>query len=275
MTALALHAPIRRQVAFVGLAALLCLLAAPCHAAFRPGALVLNFNNTSVYSGHLLGRRAADQLALDLGATGAWRVIDRAQADRAAEQRGLLPPYAVAYLQEIGHALGGDVIFSGAIQKLDVDAKLGKLTVTVYVEATDQVSGQSVLGTLKTGEARANPAVPEPTDVLIGRALADATAKVAAAAALGTGAAATLADPGDAKTVTLKLAGQATVTTGMRFLLYRAVTEDGQPTPGKLIATLMVTKTGGDSATASVLARSGDIHTGDLAVSICSPAKAE
>lgn len=275
MTPLILNAPIRRQAPFVGLAALLCLLAAPCHAAFRPGALVLPFNNSSVYSGHLLGRRAADQLALDLGATGAWRVVDRAQADRAAEQRDLRPPYAVAYLQDLGHALGGDVIFSGAIQKLEVDPKLAKITVTIYVEGTDQVSGQSVLGTLQTGEARANAAAPEPTDVLIGRALADATAKAAAAAAKGTGVTGTISEPGDAKTVTLKLAPGAQAATGMRFLLYRAGLEGDQPTPTKLIATLMVTKTSADSATANVLARSGDIHTGDIAVSICSPTKAE
>ena len=260
----------------LGLAALLCLLTtAPSYAAFRPGALVLTFANSSVYSGHLLGRRAADQLALDLGATGAWRVIDRAQADRATEQRDLRPPYAVAYLQEIGHALGGDVIFTGAIQKLDVDAKLGKLSLTLYVEGTDKVSGQSVLGTLQTGEARRNSAAPEPTDVLIGHALADATAKVAVAAAQGTGVTATVADPADSKAITLKFAPDSKPLTGMRFLLYRAVLEGDQPTPGKLIATLMVTKTSADTATANVLARSGDIHTGDIAVSICSPAKAE
>jgi len=59
----------RRQALLMGLAALLLLSAAPSFAAFRPGAVVLSFGNTSVYSGHLLGRRAADQLALDLGGT--------------------------------------------------------------------------------------------------------------------------------------------------------------------------------------------------------------
>ena len=260
---------VRRQAPLAGLAALLCLMAAPAQAAFRPGALVLTFANSSLYSGHLLGRRAADQLALDLGASGAWRVVDRAQADRALAQRDLTPPYAVAYLQEMGHALGGDVIFTGAIQKLDVDAKLGKLSVSLYVEATDQVSGQTVLGTLQTGEARANPASPEPTDVLIGRAVADATAKAAAVAAQGTGAMAMVADPGDAKTVVLKPAPGAALASGTRLFLYRAVTEGDQPTPGKLIATLMITKVSPDTVVAKVLGRAGDIHTGDLAVSIC------
>ncbi|MEI6501501.1 MAG: hypothetical protein WCP21_10825, partial [Armatimonadota bacterium] len=140
-----------RQALFMGLAALLLMGAAPSYAAFRPGAVVLGFGNTSAYSGHLLGRRAADQLALDLGGSGVWRVLDRAQTDRACEQRDLRSPYATAYLQELGHALGGDVLFTGTVQKLEVDPKEGKIAVTVYVEALDQVSGQTALATLQTG----------------------------------------------------------------------------------------------------------------------------
>lgn len=265
----------RRQVLPPGLAALLLLALSPCHAGFRPGAAVLSFQNTSVYSGHLLGRRAADQLALDLGASGLWRVVDRAQCDRACAQRDLRPPYAVAYQQELGHALGADVIFAGAVQRLEVDPKLGRIRVTVYVEATDQVSGQSILGTLQSGEARRNERTPEPTDVLIGEALARACGAVAEAAARSTGIIATVADPGDGKTVSLTLPPGAVVRSGYRFLLYRAVTEGGEHVPGKLIAALMAVETP-TTATCrlKVLARAGDIHTGDIAVSVCCTAGA-
>lgn len=264
-----------RQALLMGLAALLYLGAAPCEASFRPGVLVLPFQNTSTYTGHLLGRRAADQLALDLGASGVWRVIDRGETDRAAGQRRLQPPYAVAYLQELGNALGGDLIFTGTIQKLDVEPKLGRLTMTIYCEATDQVSGQSVLATVQTGESRRNDHEPVPTDVLIGHALAEACAKVAAIAARNTGVVAQVTDPDEAKAVTLKLPDGANIATGSRFLLYRAVLEGQEHVPGKLIGSLMVTAVRGTECTARVLARSGDIHSGDLAVSVCLPEKAD
>lgn len=262
-----------RQVLLTGLAALLCLGVLPAQASFRPGAVVLTMGNTSTYSGHLLDRRAADQLALDLGATGVWRVIDRAQTDRATQQRDLRPPYATAYLQELAHALQGDVVFTGTVQKLEVVAKEGKLAVTVYVEALDQISGQIALATLQTGEARRNDRTPEPTDVLIGQALADATAKVAAVAARSTGIIATVIDPDDAKQITLKLPTGAVVKSGYRFLLYRAVPEGEERVPGKLIATLMVTTVNDGQSMATVLAKAGDIHTDDIAVSICGAAK--
>ncbi|MHB8995788.1 MAG: hypothetical protein ACYC63_11100 [Armatimonadota bacterium] len=261
----------RRQALLMGLAALLYLAAAPCEAAFRPGALVLPFQNTSSYSGHLLGRRAADQLALDLGASGVWRVVDRAQTDKALAQRRLQPPYAVAYLQELAHAVGGDLIFTGTIQKLEVEPKIGRLAVTIYCEATDQVSGQSVLATVQTGESRRNDREPVPTDVLIGHALADACAKVAAAAARSTGVVAEVTDPNEAKAVTLKLPAGSNIATGSRFLLYRGVLEGQERVPGKLIGSLMVTEVRGEMCTARVLARSGDIHSGDIAVSVCLP----
>jgi len=264
-----------RQALFMGLAALLLMGAAPSYAAFRPGAVVLGFGNTSAYSGHLLGRRAADQLALDLGGSGVWRVLDRAQTDRACEQRDLRSPYATAYLQELGHALGGDVLFTGTVQKLEVDPKEGKIAVTVYVEALDQVSGQTALATLQTGEARRDARTPQPTDVLIGLALADASAKVAARAAQSTGLIATVTDPDEAKAVVLKLSAGAVVKSGDRFLLYRAVPEGEDRVPGKLIALLMVTAATGDTCRTSVLARSGDIHTDDIAVSVCGATKGE
>ena len=259
----------------MGLAALLYLSSAPCEAAFRPGALVLPFQNTSSYSGHLLGRRAADQLALDLGASGVWRVVDRAQTDKALAQRRLRPPYAVAYLQELGHSVGGDLIFTGTIQKLEVEPKIGRLAVTIYCEATDQVSGQSVLATVQTGESRRNEREPVPTDVLIGHALADACAKVAAVAARNTGVVAEVTDPDEAKAVALKLPAGSNIASGSRFLLYRGVVEGQERVPGKLIGSLMVTEVRGEKCTARVLARSGDIHSGDIAVSVCLPEKAE
>lgn len=258
-----------RQVLVLGLAALLIpLVAASAAPAFRPSAAVLPFQNVSIYSGHMLARRAADQLALSLGGTGTWRVIDRTQTDRALQQRELAPPYAVAYLQEIAHALEADVVFTGAVQKLEVDAKLGLLKVTVLVEAVDRIAGQTLLASVQTGEVRRNETKPQPTDVLIGEALANALDKMAALAGRDTGLLTTVAAPQDGKSVSLKRSDNDTIHSGQRFLLYRATVDDGQKTPGKLIATVMVTDVSADSYKAQVLARSGDIHTDDFVVSI-------
>lgn len=258
-----------RQALLWGLAAL--LLAAPQlpAAPFRPGAMVLGFQNVSGYSGHLLGRRAADQLALDLGGTGSWRVIDRSQTRRGAQKRDLRAPYAVGLMQELAHALGADVIFTGAIQKLEISAKAGTVRLTLLVEAVDQISGQSALATVQTGEVSVRDRDPEPTDVLIGQALAAACALAAKAAAANTGLALTVADPGDGKTLRVKPGPGVTVARGYRLLLYRAMVEGEERVPGKLIAALMVTDCGPDACQAQVLAKAGDIHTDDIAVSIC------
>jgi len=239
-------------------------------ASFRPGAAVLDFQNVCGYSGHLLARRAADQLALDLGATGCWRVIDRAQTRRASLQRDLHAPYAVGLMQEVAHALGADVVFTGALQKLEVNPKTGSVKMTLLVEAVDQVSGQSAIATVQTGEAARQESDPEPTDVMVGAALAAASALAAQAASVNTGLMLTVTEPGEGKTVRLKPAAGVEVRRGYRLLLYRALVEGDERGPGKLIATLMVTDTGGDGCKAQVLAKAGDIHTDDIAVSICS-----
>jgi hypothetical protein len=240
--------------------------AEPAH---RPQVVVLVLQNSSNFGGRLLGRRAADQLAVDLGATGAWRVVDRAQTDRAAAQRDLQPPYAVGYLQQIGHALGGDLIVAGAVQKVEVDPRLGAVRVGLLVEMVDQVAGQAVLAVLHTGTVRRNAREPEPTDVLVGKALALASAEAAKASAVGVGLLGTVTEPGDGKTIKVSLAAEAAAQTGQRLLVYRGVVEGDQKTPGKLIATAMITEVAGESCRARVLSSAGDIHTGDLAVTLC------
>jgi len=258
-----------RQALWWGLAALLWAAPQLPAAPFRPGAVVLDFQNVSGYSGRLLARRAADQLALDLGATGCWRVIDRSQTRRAAAQRDLRAPYAVGLMQELSHALGADVVFSGAIQKLEVNPKAGSVRLTVLVEAVDQISGQSVLATVQTGEVLRRDRAPEPTDVVVGEALAAACALAAKAAAVNTGLLLTVTDPGDGKAVRLSPGPGVIVARGYRLLLYRAVVDGEERVPGKLIAALMVADCGPDACQAQVLARAGDIHTDDIAVSIC------
>jgi hypothetical protein len=258
-----------RQALLWGLAALLLIAPQLPAASFRPGATVLDFQNESGYSGRLLARRAADQLALDLGATGCWRVLDRSQTRRAAQQRDLRAPYAVGLMQELAHAVGADVVFTGAIQKLEVNPKAGSVRLTLLVEAMDQVSGQSVLATVQTGEVLRRDRAPEPTDVVVGEALAAACALAAKVAAVNTGLLLTVTDPGDGKTVRLAPGPDVAVARGYRLLLYRAVVEGDERVPGMLIAALMVTNCGPEASQAQVLAKAGDIHTGDIAVSIC------
>ncbi len=252
--------------------ALLVLIASGAHGAvFRPGAIVLEFQNLSAYQGHLLGRRAADQLAVELGATGAWRIIDRAQTRRAMQQRGLQAPYAVGLMQELAHALGAEMIFTGAIQKLAINPKTGSVRLTILVEAFDQISGQSALATVQTAEAVRQEKKPQPTDVLVDDALASALAVAAKVASANAGKIMTVTDPGDGKTVCLSKPAQERLQPGGRLLLYRPIIEGEERMPGKLIALLLLTECGPDGCQARVLARAGDIHTDDIAVSICSP----
>jgi hypothetical protein len=257
-----------RPLAFLLTGLLSAGLASAQAGPFRPAVAVLRLRNLSAYGGDLLGRRAADQLALDLGSTGVWRVQDRTQTDRACLQRDLRPPYAVGYMQEIGHALAADLVSSGALQAVEVDPRAGVVRVTIYVEAVDQVSGQLVVGTQQSAETRRDTDHPLPTDVLVGRAVAVACAKAAKVTALGPALQGEVTDPRDSKSVLLKLPEQAALRPGQRLLLYRAVTEGEAHVPGRLIAALMVTEAKAGSAEARVLAHSGDIHTGDIAVTV-------
>jgi hypothetical protein len=270
-----LHPLMSRQALWWGLAALLLTAPQLSAAPFRPGAAVLDFQNVSGYSGRLLARRAADQLALDLGGTGRWRVIDRSQTRRAAQQRDLRAPYAVGLLQELAHALSADVVFTGAVQKLEVNPKAGSVRLTVLVEAVDQVSGQSALATVQTGEASRRDRAPAPTDVMVGEALAAACGQAARVAAVNTGLLATVTDPGDGKALRLRPAEGVKLARGYRLLLYRAMQEGDERVPGKLIAALMVTDCGEGGCKAQVLARAGDIHTDDMAASICGKGQGE
>jgi hypothetical protein len=139
---------------------------------------------------------------------------------------------------------------------------------TVYVEAVDQVSGQLVVGTQQTATERRNPAQPEATDVLVSKALAGACAQAARATATGPGVQGEVADPRDGKTIALKLPEQVALKPGQRLLLYRPTLEGDERGPGKLIAAVMVTKSEAAATEARVLARGGDIHTGDIAVTV-------
>lgn len=238
---------------------------------FRPALAVLPLQNLSGYGGLLLGRRAADQLALDFGGSGAWRVLERAQSDRACEQRELTPPYAVGHMQEVAHALGADLVCSGAVQSLEVDARAGVVRLTMHVEVIDQISGQMVVASRLAVNARRSADDPEPTDVLVGRALAQAAAEAAKLAAAGPRAQGEVSSPGVNGEVQLSFPSDHGLRTGQRCLLYRPATDANGKVPGKLLAALMVTRVDGNVLRAKVLARSGDIHTGDMAVPVGPP----
>ena len=263
----------RRLAHLTGLAlgTLLLMLSPALAERTRPAVVVLPLQNLSNYGGKLLGRRAADQLALDLGTTGYWRVLDRAQADRACQQRDLTPPFAVGYLQEIGFALNADLVFSGAVQSVAIAPRTGEVTVRVYVEAVDQVSGQAALGTIQTATQTRDAAKPLPTDVLVGQALALACGAAAAFSAQGPGAQGELSDPADSKLVVVKFAPEVTLAAGQRLLLYRSSLDGDQRVAGKLIASLMVVEGKAGACRARVLGKAGDIHTDDLALTIGAP----
>ena len=86
------------------------------------------------------------------------------------------------------------------------------------------------------------------------------------------GAAGTITDPGNGKTVQVNLISSgAEVRVGQRLLLYRGVTEGDLRKPGKLVATAMVTAIRGASCQARVLASAGDLLTGDVAITLTHP----
>lgn len=230
--------------------------------AYQPPVAVLDFNDMSAYSGHLLGRRAADSVFLALKDGGGWTLIERRTVRQECHKLELEPPFAVGHLQQVAHLVGAHLAVSGLVKSCTVTA--ARASVVLVVEVVDLPSGEIASRASCEGSAPAKP--DQPIDLMVDRALAAAAAngaqrlgdfpRVMAAVALGAG--------GDA--LTLNAGSQTGVTAGLKLLVYHAG-DGGKPT-GEPIATIRVASAQAAQSQCRVLASREAPGTGDIAVAV-------
>ena len=106
----------------------------------------------------LLGRKAADGLAVELQRSGSYDVVPRQRIEQAVDQQaGLQPPYNNTAQIKLADAVNASSVFSGTITAVDLNP--GKAArVTLEVKQLDVITGDFINGTV----------VSEPTEQKLG-----------------------------------------------------------------------------------------------------------
>lgn len=106
----------------------------------------------------LLGRKAADGLAVELQRSGSYDVVPRQRIEQAVDQQaGLQPPYNNTAQIKLAETVNASSVFSGTITAVDlVPGKSAR--VTLEVSQLDVITGDNINGTV----------VSEPTEQKLG-----------------------------------------------------------------------------------------------------------
>ena len=106
----------------------------------------------------LLGRKAADGLAVELQRSGSYDVVPRQRIEQAVDQQaGLQPPYNNTAQIKLAEAVNADSVFSGTVTAVNLTP--GKAArVTIEVSQLDVITGDPINGTV----------VSEPTEQKLG-----------------------------------------------------------------------------------------------------------
>jgi len=143
----------------------------PAHAQDQPAqtVVVLDFA-TSNGIDPLLGRKAADALAVELNRTGLYKVVARQDLQKAVgEQAGLQPPFNDTAQQRLAEAVGASSVFSGQITGLQVTPNQSA-QVRILVRQLDAVTGDYINGTQNI-EPTEQKLTPIANEVLVDEAI--------------------------------------------------------------------------------------------------------
>jgi hypothetical protein len=104
----------------------------------------------------ILGRKAADAVAVELEASGDFDVVSRQQMEEAvATRNGLQPPYTATTMRRMGEVLGARSVFSGRVVsavlgRRAADARVRGASVTIQLRQLEVRSGDFINGTQVT-----------------------------------------------------------------------------------------------------------------------------
>ena len=141
----------------------------PVIAAPAQSVVVLDFATDSGID-PLIGRKAADGLAVELQRSGSFDVVPRQRVDQAVEQQpGLQPPFNNTSQIQLATAVNASSVFSGTVTNVTVTP--GRMArVTIQVNQLDIVTGDFINGTVIT-ESSEQKLATVPNEVLVDEAL--------------------------------------------------------------------------------------------------------
>lgn len=233
----------------------------------RPGAVVVEFYNATDYRGHLLGLRATAAVWKSLSGLDGLQVTPLPPVLAASEELDITAPIAAGCQQALGHRFGTALIFSGAVEDCRIDAKSGKVSVTLKVIGIDQITGQPVASVICTGRAQRGDGPARATDAIVDEALSDAAAAVGAELAGIPAGRAPVVEVADERVV-LDTAG-VSLPDEAKLLIYRGTTD--RSGDRQLVAVAIISSSGDEHTTARLLGTSNHVYTGDIAVAIPAP----
>ena len=160
--------------------ALLAVIAGPgataseAEALPAPRAAVFSFVGPVDYPGRMVGRRAADAVFASLAEEGPWELVKRGLIERLCETEQARPPFAVGYLQMLGHRAKAPLAVTGIVEVCEVNSARGTAQVTLLVELVETLEGASLASHRGIGSAQRRADEVAPIDAIVDRALQEA-----------------------------------------------------------------------------------------------------
>ena len=140
----------------------------------RLTAAVVSFAEPREYQRRAVGVRAAAWMQRLLEDAGRWQMAPRDRVLALERRMNMAPPYPAGELQRIGAKLMVHLVVSGAVGAVRMDYRKHSVELQVRVELTDVATGELLAAANGKGWAVAKKSEPEPTDVIVERALGKA-----------------------------------------------------------------------------------------------------
>ncbi|MFO8081953.1 MAG: hypothetical protein R6V07_16850 [Armatimonadota bacterium] len=119
-----------------------------------PRAAVFAFMEPQETPDRLIGRRASDAVWTALEAQSPWELVDPGWLLRLCESEEARPPFAVGYLQMLGHRADAPLAVTGSVESFTVNRDRGVAQVTLSVELVETLGGTRIARSRGVASAR-------------------------------------------------------------------------------------------------------------------------
>ena len=227
----------------------------------RIAAAVVSFVEPHTYRHRAIGMRAAAWVQHILEDSGRWQMVPRARTMAFERRLGIKPPFQAGDLQRIGAKLQAAIVVSGTVGRLALDYRRGAVDVSVEVELTDVATGELIASKKGQGRAVADRANPQPTDVIVERALGKACEAACAKLLRPRFVVTTVAAKAGRNKVKIAAGRKAGLSKGRKCLVLR-----GSADVGDFIAVVLLDDVGEDAATGVVISEIEPVRVGDTVI---------
>jgi hypothetical protein len=144
---------------------------------------ILDFNNLSKYEGKMVGRRAADAVAMSLTTLAGdyFTILSRADLEKEVEAEGLSYPLDKVDMVRLGRTLGLDGIITGTVIQVGISRSNGATQAAVQVacQMLDISTEEPITGAVATGKSSPKYDYTGDLDILVDEALNKAAYQIA------------------------------------------------------------------------------------------------